>query len=126
MGAYRPADVACQMVLICGAVAPEWGAGVQAAPDQAFDARRRLMSGRGLVRMATKVRIGADFTTQLVAAGLVLAPGLAAAAAAPPAGTVLGWGYNYYGQASGPAGLTGVTEVAAGDGYSLALKQDGT
>ncbi len=53
-------------------------------------------------------------------------------------GTVWGWGYNNYGQL-GPAtseprvrspvkvtGLSGVTSVASGNAYSLALRQDGT
>ncbi|WP_257449697.1 RCC1-like domain-containing protein [Archangium lipolyticum] len=53
-------------------------------------------------------------------------------------GTVWGWGYNHHGQL-GPAtseprvrspvkvtGLSGVTSVAAGGAYSLALRQDGT
>ena len=41
-------------------------------------------------------------------------------------GTVVGWGYNYYGQASPPSGLTGVKAIAAGQHHSLALKSDGT
>jgi alpha-tubulin suppressor-like RCC1 family protein len=40
-------------------------------------------------------------------------------------GTVVGWGSNYEGQASPPAGLTGVTAIAAGPYHSLAL-QGGT
>ena len=37
-------------------------------------------------------------------------------------GTVVGWGDNYYGQATPPAGLSGVTAIAAGSYHSLALK----
>jgi len=41
-------------------------------------------------------------------------------------GTVTAWGYNNFGQATVPAGLSGVTAIAAGDFHSLALKSDGT
>ncbi|MDX6430362.1 MAG: trimeric autotransporter adhesin [Streptosporangiaceae bacterium] len=51
---------------------------------------------------------------------------LGAPVLAAPAGTVVGWGFNFYGQVSPPAGLTGVTAIAAGGGHSLALKSDGT
>jgi alpha-tubulin suppressor-like RCC1 family protein len=37
-------------------------------------------------------------------------------------GTVVGWGYNEYGQATIPAGLTNVAAIAAGYFHSLALK----
>ena len=48
--------------------------------------------------------------------------GIAPAAAAAATGTVVGWGWNYAGQASPPAGLTGVTAIAAGNFHSLALQ----
>src|SRR5258708_1619242 len=35
-------------------------------------------------------------------------------------GTVVGWGYNDYGQSTVPANLTGVIAIAAGDAHSLA------
>ena len=41
-------------------------------------------------------------------------------------GTVTGWGYNAYGQATSPPGLTNVVAVAAGAFHNLALKNDGT
>jgi uncharacterized repeat protein (TIGR01451 family) len=53
-------------------------------------------------------------------------------------GTVMGWGLNTFGQAGSSnfvyvnptpapvAGLTGVTGIAAGSGFSLAVKSDGT
>jgi hypothetical protein len=41
-------------------------------------------------------------------------------------GTVVAWGENYNGSTTVPAGLSGVTEVAAGYDFSLALKSDGT
>jgi len=43
-----------------------------------------------------------------------------------PSTNVLGWGANWYGQTTIPQGLTSVTAIAAGGGYSLALKSDGT
>src|SRR3954453_20047880 len=59
--------------------------------------------------------------------GLVgVAPAGAAVAATAGAGTVVGWGSNSSGQASPPAGLAGVTAIAAGNYHSLALKSDGT
>ncbi|MEQ2009067.1 MAG: immunoglobulin domain-containing protein [Limisphaerales bacterium] len=42
------------------------------------------------------------------------------------AGTVLAWGYNGAGQTTVPAGLSGVTAIAAGYSHTVALKSDGT
>ena len=47
------------------------------------------------------------------------------ASGVPPAGRVVAWGSNQYGQADVPAGLTGVIAVAAGSAHSLALHADG-
>jgi len=41
-------------------------------------------------------------------------------------GTVVGWGYNAFGQAEAPVGLTNAIAIAAGEFHSLALKADGT
>ena len=41
-------------------------------------------------------------------------------------GTVVGWGYNDYGQANGAAAGSNVVAIAAGGTHSLALKADGT
>ena len=41
-------------------------------------------------------------------------------------GTVVGWGDNFYGEITIPAGLTNVVAIAAGGYHSLALKADGT
>jgi alpha-tubulin suppressor-like RCC1 family protein len=41
-------------------------------------------------------------------------------------GSVTGWGYNAYGQASVPAGLTNATEISGGYFHNLALRSDGT
>lgn len=41
-------------------------------------------------------------------------------------GTVRGWGFNEFGQATVPVGLDRVVAVSAGRGHSLALKNDGT
>ncbi len=40
--------------------------------------------------------------------------------------SVVGWGYDYYGQATPPAGLSNVVAIAAGYSHSLALDSDGT
>ncbi|MGD0863824.1 MAG: cell wall-binding repeat-containing protein, partial [Candidatus Limnocylindrales bacterium] len=41
-------------------------------------------------------------------------------------GVVVAWGWNEYGQTDVPAGLSGVTSIAAGCQHSVALKADGT
>jgi hypothetical protein len=41
-------------------------------------------------------------------------------------GTVVGWGYNEYGEITIPSGLTDVVSIAVGDFFSSALKNDGT
>ena len=41
-------------------------------------------------------------------------------------GTVVAWGHNHVGEARVPAGLTGVTAIAAGNSHTVALKSDGT
>ena len=41
-------------------------------------------------------------------------------------GTVVAWGSNSNGQTTVPAGLSGVTAIAAGDAHTVALKSDGT
>ena len=58
-----------------------------------------------------------------VSAGPLAAP---AAAGTAPAGPLVFWGDNSQGEADTPVGLHGVTAVAGGNGYTLALKSDGT
>lgn len=41
-------------------------------------------------------------------------------------GTVAAWGHNDFGQTSVPAGLSGVTAIAAGGSHTVALLNDGT
>lgn len=41
-------------------------------------------------------------------------------------GTVVGWGFNRYGQSTSPAGLSGVIAIAAGGHHTVALKSDST
>jgi hypothetical protein len=54
-------------------------------------------------------------------------PLAAPVAATAPTGTVVAWGDNGDGQTTVPtAALSGVTAIAAGGGFSLALKSDGT
>ena len=45
---------------------------------------------------------------------------------AAPAGAVVAWGNNSSGQTTVPAGLSGVTAIAAGEGHTVALKSDST
>lgn len=46
------------------------------------------------------------------------------AAAAP--GSIVGWGWNLYGQCNAPSPNIGFTAVAGGGGHSLGLKSDGS
>ena len=39
---------------------------------------------------------------------------------------MVAWGLNNFGQATVPAGLTGVTAISAGSDHTVALKSDGT
>ena len=87
--------------------------------------RRNATSGTGRSR-AARVAL----TVVLALAGVEFAGAVPEhGVAGQPAG-VVGWGSNFGGEASPPAGLVGVTQVAAGWGhggsYSLALKADGT
>lgn len=41
-------------------------------------------------------------------------------------GTVVAWGWNYYGQSTVPVDLQGVVAIAAGEAHSMALKSNGT
>ena len=67
------------------------------------------------------------FLPWLVAALLALSPvGLGPANAVSAGGTVVAWGNNNAGETNVPADLNGVTAIAAGMYYSLALKSDGT
>jgi hypothetical protein len=63
----------------------------------------------------------------VLSVALLFAPG---AAQAKATGNPVAWGCAYagqdYGQCNVPAGLSGVTAIAAGDSHSLALKSDGT
>ncbi|HZS86227.1 MAG TPA: MBG domain-containing protein [Chloroflexota bacterium] len=82
-------------------------------------ARRRLR--RGMLAALLLAGVG------LARAGAGAAP--PAHAAGPLPGTVVAWGCGGgldFGQCSVPAGLSGVTAIAAGDYHSLALKSDGT
>src|SRR4051812_22825410 len=81
----------------------------------AYAARMKRLAGIGLLAVL------------LAAAQVLFLPvGRSAQATGTTGGSVVGWGDNSYGQASPPAGLTGVIAIAAGQVHSLALKSDGT
>jgi alpha-tubulin suppressor-like RCC1 family protein len=65
----------------------------------------------------------------LLVSGLLavaLGPSATPVAASAPAGPVVAWGDDVYGQTNVPASLSDVTAVAAGWNHSLALRSDGT
>lgn len=81
-----------------------------------------LMSCRDLPSGMFFTRLGRALISKcIVGLCLLVAPGLGVAQS-----VVTGWGADYYGQATAPAGLTNVTAISGGCEYSLALKSDGT
>jgi hypothetical protein len=65
------------------------------------------------------------FLTSALMIGLLLVAGGPATAVVGPAGSVTGWGWDDFGQATAPA-LTDIVAIAAGGVHSLALHSDGT
>ena len=59
-------------------------------------------------------------------AALFLAVPMVPMVNATHSGTVVAWGDNGFGQTTVPAGLSGVTAIAAGVSHTVALKNDGT
>ena len=56
----------------------------------------------------------------------LLVPAMLTVVNAASSGTVVAWGENIFGQTTVPASLSGVTAIAAGYTFSVALKSDGT
>ena len=75
-------------------------------------------------------RLGAGLWPNKLPPGIAnvigIAAGMAHNLALKADGTVIAWGYNYFGQCNVPAGLTNVVAIKAGANFSLALKSDGT
>ena len=80
------------------------------------------MKRRKLVQRLTLLIL----VTMVLALGAPMAPAAHAAGSVPAGCTVVGWGYNDFGIATSPAGLTDVVAIAAGYTHSLALKSNGT
>lgn len=82
----------------------------------------------GMVSRAIRRWISTVLALILVAAGVVATSATRAVAeeGVTAEGTVSAWGSNAYGQASVPAGLTGVASLAAGWDHTLAMRADGT
>jgi hypothetical protein len=57
---------------------------------------------------------------------IFLAAGMSDSLALKADGTVVGWGYNGYGETTPPTGLSNVVAIAGGYIHSLALQADGT
>ena len=69
------------------------------------------------------MQFGKSFKNNLVLLAAVIAVCLVCISQSAFAGSIVGWGDNYYGQADPPAG-TDFVAIAAGDYHSLALKSD--
>ena len=94
---------------------------VPAMVDIRADAQRPRRPSSRLLGLVPALVVASGLIT--VWAGPLAAP---AAAVAVPTGSVVAWGSDTQGQTTVPAGLSGVTSVAAGVGFSLALKSNGT
>ena len=81
-------------------------------------ARAGLVSAMLLMVVVGLVPAGAE------RAGAAVAP--RTGDSVPPGRVVTAWGSNEFAQSRVPAGLRGVTAVAAGGVHSLALRSDGT
>jgi alpha-tubulin suppressor-like RCC1 family protein len=57
---------------------------------------------------------------------LAIAGGAAHSLALRSDGTVVAWGYNFFGQTNIPVGLSNVVAIAGGEYHSLGLRNDGT
>jgi MBG domain (YGX type)/Bacterial Ig-like domain (group 3)/Regulator of chromosome condensation (RCC1) repeat/Bacterial Ig-like domain (group 2) len=93
----------------------------------------KVATTRHEARMTRLPRAAARFfglapATLLIAGLCAVSAGPAAAPliAASPTGTVTAWGDNTYGETTVPAGLSGVTAIAAAGTDAVALKSDGT
>lgn len=91
---------------------PRWTVAGQAGRPAGAGRWRRLPAGP----------LGAVAVLLCALVGVAPAGAPAAAAGSGSAGTVVGWGNNGNGQATPPAGLGGVTAIAAGAFHSLALE----
>ena len=83
------------------------------------------VAGRNALVLARVRRAGTGGTRAALltlGAAMALAGGRAACADA----AVVCWGFNLHGQCNTPAGLGGVTQIAAGIYHTIALKSDGT
>jgi len=74
----------------------------------------------------TTIPAGLTHVAAIAAGGEYWWPDSAHSLALKTDGTVVGWGYNGFGQVVSPLGLSNVVGVAAGRSHSVALKGDGT
>jgi 3-polyprenyl-4-hydroxybenzoate decarboxylase len=85
-----------------------------------------ILSGNGVVASGGAT-VPANATNVIaIAAGGCVYPTGGSSLALRADGTVIGWGWNGYGQLTIPASATNVTAIAAGSAHSLALRADGT
>src|SRR5918912_97430 len=80
--------------------------------------------------MTTRTRTRPSTEPRLALAALLLAVPFGRARATPAlaatSGTIVAWGNNGDGETNVPAGLSGVSAIAAGFEHTVALKSDGT
>ena len=86
--------------------------------------RRSLVAGCALVGVAGVLLTPVTAGASVVAHAPVATP--TAGVPQPGVGQVVAWGRNLFGQTNVPAGLRGVSAVAAGTYQSLAVRADGT
>jgi hypothetical protein len=77
---------------------------------------------KAVTAMTLALLLGAALFTNLIVSTSRAAMTTPGAAAAMAGSTIVGWGYNRYGQVDIPAGLSGVTAIAVGWNHNLALK----
>lgn len=110
-------DVPVQLTVTTGVLAPWGSSGVRMVPRRDRATASVTATACGLT--STSITINTSGYAPI-------APGAEHSLAVRSDGTVAVWGYNNFGQATVPPGLTDVVQVAGGYYHSLALKTDGT
>ncbi len=84
------------------------------------------MQGNILAAVSITIQSGATLQGRALARSGAVTLDNNAVGMKPTSGIVVAWGLNTSGQTNSPAGLRGVTAIAAGEAHTVALKSDGT